>query len=141
MKRIILFSFLSISLISCSNGQEPQQQKQESLKQGTVSEVINCNSFLSKMDNPSAIQVIDVRTPAEFNSGHIEHAKNININDAQFEAQIAALDKSKPVLVYCAVGGRSARAANLIKSQGFPAVYDLDGGIGAWNKEGLPIVK
>ena len=93
------------------------------------------------MDNPSAIQVIDVRTPAEFNSGHIEHAKNININDAQFEAQIAALDKSKPVLVYCAVGGRSARAANLIKSQGFPAVYDLDGGIGAWNKEGLPIVK
>lgn len=141
MKRIILFSFLSISLISCSNGQEPQQQKQESLKQGTVSEVINCNSFLSKMDDPSAIQVIDVRTPAEFNSGHIEHAKNININDAQFEAQIAALDKSKPVLVYCAVGGRSARAANFIKSQGFPAVYDLDGGIGAWNKEGLPIVK
>lgn len=141
MKRIILFSFLSISLISCSNGQEPQQQKQESLKQGTVSEVINCNIFLSKMDDPSAIQVIDVRTPAEFNSGHIEHAKNININDAQFEAQIAALDKSKPVLVYCAVGGRSARAANFIKSQGFPAVYDLDGGIGAWNKEGLPIVK
>jgi len=141
MKRIILFSFLSISLISCSNGQEPQQQKQESLKQGTVSEVINCNSFLSKMDEPSAIQVIDVRTPAEFNSGHIEHAKNININDAQFVAQIAALDKSKPVLVYCAVGGRSARAANFIKSQGFPAVYDLDGGIGAWNKEGLPIVK
>jgi len=141
MKRIILFSFLSISLISCSNGQEPQQQKQESLKQGTVSEVINCNSFLSKMDDPSAIQVIDVRTPTEFNSGHIEHAKNININDAQFEAQIAALDKSKPVLVYCAVGGRSARAANFIKSQGFPAVFDLDGGIGAWNKEGLPIVK
>ena len=141
MKRIILFSFLSISLISCSNEQEPQQQRQESLKQGTVSEVINCNSFLSKMDDPSAIQVIDVRTPAEFNSGHIEHAKNININDAQFEAQIAALDKSKPVLVYCAVGGRSARAANFIKSQGFPAVYDLDGGIGAWNKEGLPIVK
>ena len=76
MKRIILFAFLSISLISCSNGQEPQQQKQESLKQGTVSEVINCNSFLSKMEDPSSVQVIDVRTPTEFNSGHIERQQN-----------------------------------------------------------------
>jgi rhodanese-related sulfurtransferase len=142
MKRLLLFTALTVTLISCSNGQEKTATTTAtSITQGTISEVIDTKSFHAKMDEAGAIQIIDVRTPAEFNSGHIENAKNINISDAQFEAQIAALDKSKTVLVYCAAGGRSARAANFIKSQGFPAVYDLKGGMGAWNKDGLPTVK
>ncbi len=83
-----------------------------------------------------AVQIIDVRTPEEFQSGYIEGAINLNIQDDRFSEQILQLDKSKPVMVYCAKGGRSARAAAQLKEAGFQEVYDLPGGMEAWLSAG-----
>ena len=78
------------------------------------------------------VQLIDVRTPDEYKSGHIDHAVNINYFDSDFKKQVEKLDKNKPVYVYCQAGGRSAKAAKILVDLGFKKVFDLSGGYGNW---------
>lgn len=80
----------------------------------------------------SGAQLIDVRTSREFSNGFIAGAKNIDYNGESFEKQMKKLDKNKPVLVYCAAGGRSENASELLKEWGFKEVYDLIGGYNGW---------
>ncbi len=81
-------------------------------------------------------QLIDVRTPEEYASGHIGNAVNYNIlNKDTFIIQIQKLDKNQPVYLYCKIGGRSNRAANLLKEQGFKKIFDYSGGYNDWVKE------
>ena len=87
------------------------------------------------------ILLIDVRTPEEYASGHIENAVNIDFYADNFQEQIEVLDRSQPVYVYCKKGGRSSNAAQKMKDMGFKSVYDLDGGILQWEKEGFKTVK
>jgi rhodanese-related sulfurtransferase len=82
-----------------------------------------------------------VRTPEEYAAGHLENAVNINLYDDDFKSQLEAIDKSKAVAVYCKVGGRSAKAADIIKEIGFTEVYDLEGGILNWEEKGMKTVK
>lgn len=86
----------------------------------------------SKLMKKSGVQLIDVRTSREFSNGFIADAKNIDYNGDSFEKKIKKLDKNKPVLVYCAAGGRSENAAELLKEWGFKEVYDLIGGYNGW---------
>lgn len=88
------------------------------------------------------LQILDVRTPGEVANGIIAGAKKINVFDGDFDAQAtAALDKSKPVLVYCKVGGRSSKAATKLEAQGFSNIYNLQGGMNAWAGAGKPVQK
>ncbi|MEK7951035.1 rhodanese-like domain-containing protein [Luteolibacter soli] len=87
------------------------------------------------------VQILDVRTPDEWKEGHLEKAKLVTLSKEGFvEKAKAELDPKKPVLVYCKSGGRSAKAAKQLREAGF-TVYDLDGGITAWQKAGKPVVK
>lgn len=87
------------------------------------------------------VVLIDVRTPGEFEQGHLENSVNINIADESFKEEVGKLDKSQPVYVYCKVGGRSAKAANMLREMGFEEVYDLKGGIQNWERSGMKVVK
>ncbi|MDE6298176.1 MAG: rhodanese-like domain-containing protein [Muribaculaceae bacterium] len=87
------------------------------------------------------VQLLDVRTPEEYDAGHIAGAVNIDIFDDGFlNEALERLDKSKPVAVYCRSGKRSADAANLLSSEGFK-VTNLLGGILAWEDDKKPIEK
>lgn len=103
-------------------------------------QVVDIAVYEQQLKQPE-IQLIDVRTPEEFSEGHIENAKNINIMGDDFDAQVAALDKTKPVMVYCKSGGRSAKASARLKELGFTTITDLEGGITNWNSENKPTVK
>lgn len=103
-------------------------------------QVVDIAAYEQQLKQPE-IQLIDVRTPEEFSEGHIENAKNINIMGDDFDAQVAALDKTKPVMVYCKSGGRSAKASARLKELGFTTITDLEGGITNWNSENKPTVK
>lgn len=94
--------------------------------------------FAKYLSNDS-VQLVDVRTPEEFEEGHIAGARNINVFDSDFvdEAE-KALDKSRPVAVYCRSGKRSADAARELTENGFK-VTNLEGGILAWKEEHQPI--
>jgi len=87
------------------------------------------------------VVVLDIRTPAEFSSGRIAGAKNIDFQAPDFEQRIDRLDKSKTYLVHCASGGRSTRSLQLFKKLQFQTIYHLDGGVKAWSKAGLPLEK
>ena len=77
--------------------------------------------------------ILDVRTEEEFESGYIKGALNIDIRGgADFLASIESLDKSKSYFVYCRSGARSGQACQLMSQMGFSAVYNLDGGVLAW---------
>lgn len=89
--------------------------------------------------NMEDIQIIDVRTPNEYKAGHIAAAQNINFLSPTFEQDILKLDKNKPVLVYCQMGGRSAKCAKKMKALGFTKILDYKGGYSEWKSLKLPV--
>lgn len=91
---------------------------------------------LLKLDN---VQLIDVRTPEEYNTGFIANAQNIDYFSPTFDEDIKKLDNEKPVIVYCKSGARSAKSSKKLLEAGFVTIYNLDGGITDWKQEGLEI--
>ena len=91
-------------------------------------------------ENKSTV-VLDIRTAKEFSAGHIPAARNLDFNAADFEKQLAELDRTKTYLVHCASGGRSGRSLETFKKLKFEAVYHLDGGFNAWQRAGKPVEK
>ncbi|MDH5610107.1 MAG: rhodanese-like domain-containing protein [Cyclobacteriaceae bacterium] len=125
----ILFVMALFVFVGCTT---TNAQKSE-LKRVTPAEF----SQLMQQD----VQLVDVRTDQEYQSGHLQGAAQIDINSPSFSEKLAKLDKTKPVLVYCASGGRSSRASQTLKSMGFEQVYDLQGGISNWMATGNKVVK
>ncbi|MDC0862579.1 rhodanese-like domain-containing protein [Flavobacteriaceae bacterium] len=81
------------------------------------------------------IQLLDVRTPQEYQQGYIEGAVLINFFDPDFVTKVSTIfDKNKPLYIYCAVGGRSNKAVRKLIAVGFDSVYDLKGGFTKWKK-------
>lgn len=85
--------------------------------------------------------ILDVRSAAEFEKGHIPGATNIDISSAKFAERIGALDTNKTYLVNCAVGMRSARACKKMEAMGFANLYDLGGGFDGWKQAHKPVEK
>jgi len=79
---------------------------------------------------------IDVRTPQEYDSGHISESTNIDFYDSAFTENVSSLDKTKEYIVYCERGGRGSKATRLMKNKGFERVHNLEGGITGWQKAG-----
>ena len=88
-----------------------------------------------------AVQILDSRSKAEYDEGHIEGAILIDVNDSSFKAKAGAtLSKDKPVAVYCRSGRRSRVAADIRSKEGYKGT-NLDGGIISWNAAGKPTVR
>ena len=81
------------------------------------------------------VQLIDVRTPEEFEAGHIRGAENIDFLGDDFLTAFNKLDKERPIYIYCRSGNRSAKAAAKLSEIGFKEIIDLKGGYKAWPKE------
>ena len=99
---------------------------------------IDADAF-AQLITKADVQLVDVRTPAEFQQGHLVDALLIDFKAADFDALCAEqLDKSRPVAVYCRSGKRSAAAAQRLAAAGF-TVYNLQGGILEWIGSGKPL--
>jgi len=83
--------------------------------------------------------VLDVRTPQEFAGGHLAGALNINFLASDFAAHANALDRGKTYLVYCHSGNRSVRAVQAMVQLRFRSVYNMLGGIIAWESKDFPL--
>lgn len=116
---IIFFSF-----------QSSEEEKMNELKTVSLSEWKTI--YENNKDNQEYI-ILDVRTPEEYNTDKIEDSININFYDPNFKEQLNQLDKNKKYLIYCRSGSRSSKTLSLMKELKFVTVYDLDGGIIAWN--------
>lgn len=83
----------------------------------------------------NTVILIDVRTPEEYNAGHIDNAKNVNWYDKNFGEQFNSISKDETIYVYCKKGGRSAKARQALDSLGYKNVVNLEGGYDAYIKE------
>jgi rhodanese-related sulfurtransferase len=128
MKRLVLLLVLILGLTACSSASS-------STAPATLSPV----DFQELTQQPGVV-VLDVRTPAEFAQGHLENAINMDVESGDFGAQIATLDSGATYAVYCRSANRSKVAMDQMKAAGFTNVQDLDGGIVAWQSQGLPVV-
>jgi phage shock protein E len=95
----------------------------------------------AKMAEDKRNVILDVRTPEEFQAGHLPGAVNLDVKAPDFREKAAALDKSKAYLVHCASGARSVRACEALSHLDFPKLYNLPGGFKAWVKAGKPVEK
>ena len=93
----------------------------------------------TRLINDNHAIVLDVREPAEFAAGHLPNARNIPL--AELAARVGDLPQGKPVLVCCASGARSSKAASVLRKAGRAQVFNLSGGLQAWRQAGLPVVK
>jgi rhodanese-related sulfurtransferase len=107
---------------------------------GTASaQQVDVPVFQQSIEKPD-VQVFDVRTAREFNTGHLHNALQADFtNKEEFTERAKYLDKEKPVYIYCLSGGRSAKAASWMRSAGFKQVIELEGGINAWRQSGQPV--
>ena len=123
--KLFSLALLSFLFIGC------QGQSSKSIQ------TIDVKSFAEKLKTTENPQLLDVRTPEEYSTEHIGNAANVNWNSDDFVAKASKYDKSKPVFVYCKVGGRSAQAADKLAEMGFKEIYNLDGGIMKWDAAGM----
>ena len=94
------------------------------------------NQWRSELKSDNNSFLLDVRTPDEYNAGHIPSATLIDINEPEvFVEKILALDKSKNYYVYCHSGVRSSKACEIMKHYGFGVVKNLLGGFLDWMGE------
>ncbi len=96
--------------------------------------------ILENRGNPDFV-LIDIRTPEEFESGHIPGAININYHTDSFIADLDKLDKSKTYMVYCRTGRRVSDTVGIMVRLGFSTIYRINGDINRWKSQGLPVVK
>ncbi len=123
---IVVYSLLSLFfLASCSSNSSSDG-------------VLTPKEFNAFMEKNRDYILLDVRTPQEYEGGHIGSAKNINFNDASFAEMVKDLPKDLPILVYCQGGSRSAGAVVKMKELGFVNLYELKGGMVAWNSNNEP---
>lgn len=126
MKIFQTLSLFSLLIFASCNGQ-PTNPFEE----------IAAKDFAEKIKSTDNAQVLDVRTPEEFASEHLDNAKNVDWNSTDFDKKTTTYDKTKPVFVYCLSGGRSRKAASKLKELGFETVYELEGGMMKWKSEGF----
>lgn len=153
---VFLLGFVSLSLVACGQNTNTkkeksstnvQQQSQEAVKPVKDERIIDLSSddfeqTLFADDSKENVILLDVRTPQEFEQGHIKGAINVDVRDKDFKENAAKVLKYNPhrvaptVAVYCRSGVRSVTAANILLKEGYAKkVYNLEKGINGWMGE------
>jgi len=125
MKKVIVLIASVLLLAGCSSSSSTNN--------------LSVSEFSNKVAEAGVV-TLDVRTPGEFNEGHIEGALLVDFQSGNFENEIASLDKSKTYAVYCRSGNRSGQAVKVMSEAGFTNIYNLNGGVIDWANAGKTLV-
>jgi len=145
MKKILVV-LLALLLASCShNGNSKKGGKSSPAANQSVQShgaaihaVYTPDQALGLIQQKKNLLIIDVRSPEELKEGRLQNSILIpiwNIMRGEYN-----LPKDRPILLVCAVGGRSYAAMQMLAHNGYPELYSLKGGLDEWKKEGLPVV-
>ncbi|MEO5906053.1 MAG: rhodanese-like domain-containing protein [Saprospiraceae bacterium] len=132
IKPFIFIFIASFMMTGCANGQTSQTK-------GTIEDVDS--KRFKELSDPGNGIILDVRTAKEVADGYIPGAVHLDIYKDDFVQHINKLAKDKEIYVYCAAGGRSSDAAELLQKNGFAKVYNLEDGFTDWKKKGFPVIK
>lgn len=135
MKKV--FFVLLVVVLGC--GKKTESGETHVSTDAIVFETISADEFQKRISEDQNGVLLDVRTPEEVAGGKIGDATNIDFRATDFAEKVNQLDKSKTYYLYCAGGSRSSKAAELMKSNDFKKIYELDGGYNGWSSQGLPV--
>jgi thioredoxin 1 len=130
MNNLKFISFFLLLIISCCQNAVSQREN-----------VLSVKDFEQRLKTTPDAQIIDVRTSEEFEEGHLKNALSLDILSDDLKNRSKYLDKEKPLFVYCYTGGRSARACDIFRKEGFKIVYDMQGGYSKWSDANMPVEK
>ena len=123
-KLVLLATAITLLILGASSSTYAQDS--------TAGKTVSQKRFQRMTKKKNAV-LLDVRTPGEFNEGHIPGSIQLNVQNAEeFNAGIATLDKKKTYLLYCRSGKRSNQAKMQMKAAGFKKLFDLEGGFSQW---------
>lgn len=139
----VFLATTSLALAGCSGTDAAapaaaSQGPQAAFSAPATPQRVDATAFAGVVSSPGVV-VVDVRTPEEFASGHIEGALNYNVEGADFAGQLAALDPGATYAVYCRSGNRSQVAVSEMSAAGINHIYELESGIVGWQDAGLPV--
>jgi rhodanese-related sulfurtransferase len=125
--RMLLLAFLLCAAAAACGGQEP------------ASEAVSPSELAARIQSDAAPLILDVRTPAEFESGHIPGAVNIPHDQLRDRLDELSASPNDEIVVHCERGGRAAAAEAVLREAGYTHVRDLSGHMRAWRAEDLPV--
>ncbi|MFM1964362.1 MAG: hypothetical protein RL134_87 [Actinomycetota bacterium] len=128
---------LTSALAGCSGSTETGPAPTTAASQPAAPVRVGVPEWMQAAQSPGTV-IIDVRTPEEFNSGHLQGALNIPVESPDFANQVSALDPTATYAIYCRSGRRSAVATAEMGSMGFLHLYDLEGGFADLEAAGMP---
>ena len=134
----LLLFLVFCTFSACSSKEEPSSEPNQDANstsqefQFTNMKAVEAAKILK--DNPNAV-ILDIRTPAEFNEGHIPNAVNIDYKADGFESELDKLDRDTTYLMHCRSGRRSANSFETFKKLGFKNIIHMDDGILGWKEE------
>ena len=142
-------AFLLLS-VACKTRNENHTANQKAAQPAALSETnsnatnkqpktISQSEAKSLLEQNKDVVILDVRTPEEFNGGHLQNAVNVDFQAPDFAEQLKGFDPDKRYLVYCAAGGRSKKASEVMQQQGFKEVYNCREGYEKLKEEGIPV--
>jgi rhodanese-related sulfurtransferase len=135
-KRSALIIFAAVAVVAIAAGlYTPKLLNSDNDDYGDVSVMV----ALELIDENPDLVIVDVRTVAEFDDGHIDEAINIPVDE--IVDRLDELDKDDELLVYCRTGNRSGRAVGILKDAGYTRIYHMHEGISVWIQQGYPVVQ
>jgi len=139
LKYINLFCLLGILITACNTGNKNGTTNNNTKPKA---EILSAELFKQKMDRTNNKMVVDLRSHKELHhAGPIIGARNFDYNGGRLQLLIDNLNKDTAYFLYCASGGRSSKAGQELLNAGATKVYELDGGISAWQAAGYPLAK
>ena len=137
---------MALALAACSGDKEDSKNSQPGgffetplLAQGPSIRNVSVAEARALIDSEAAITVLDVRTPAEYEDGHIKGAVNLDAMSEDFAERVAKLKKDEAYLIHCRSGRRSAAALETMRAAGFETVAHMNEGVNGWTQAGLPL--
>ena len=137
-KKLLIYAILIF--IICIGFVLPSLSVQDSTRIIAVSAKEAAN-LIDKHNGDKDFAILDIRTPGEFQSGHLPKSIPIDFYSKTFVDQLSRLDKEKTFLIYCRTGNRSTKSLEIFKKLKFQKVYHMASGISAWKSEGFTVVK
>lgn len=143
--KLVIVAVMSTLIWSCGSSKQVVEKEvedtiSESVDSGLsdlnddilfIAEDVSAEKFKILIDQNDGV-ILDVRTSAEYASGHIEKSINLDYYNAEFKNELKKLDKTKAVYVYCKSGGRSGNTKKILTTLGFETIYNLKGGYSKW---------
>jgi rhodanese-related sulfurtransferase len=105
----------------------------------TSIDVVTANNMITSGTYPN-LTILDVRTQSEYDEGHLENAVLIPVTELESRVDEILQYRDTEIIVYCKGGGRSAQASSILDSNNFTKVFNVLGGITAWESAGYPVI-